>query len=132
VNGIEPDPFFRLKAAIRASVAVLAIAALKLLGYMWYLAYMRLTSAETVSIKKIFSELDSEALVYLYGSRADDSKKGGDIDLLVLSQKITENDRRNIKLQLYDALGEQKIDLLIAQDASLPFVRIALQSGVLL
>ena len=61
-----------------------------------------------------------------------DDKKGGDIDLLVLSQKITEQDRRKIKLSLYDALGEQKIDLLIAADTSKPFVRIALENGVLL
>lgn len=93
---------------------------------------MRITAAERTYIKNVFLELDPEALVYLFGSRADDSKKGGDIDLLVLSNKITENERRKIKLRLYDGLGEQKIDLIIAEDTSLPFVRIALESGVLL
>jgi predicted nucleotidyltransferase len=97
-----------------------------------YLSSMRITAAERTYIKNVFLELDPEALVYLFGSRADDSKKGGDIDLLVLSNKITENERRKIKLRLYDGLGEQKIDLIIAEDTSLPFVRIALESGVLL
>jgi predicted nucleotidyltransferase len=93
---------------------------------------MRLSENERQSIKKTFLELDPEVKVYLFGSRAHDEKKGGDIDLLVLSQKITEQDRRKIKLKLYDALGEQKIDLIIASDTSKPFVRIALQDGVLL
>lgn len=93
---------------------------------------MRISETERAYIKKIFCDLDPEALVYLFGSRADDRKKGGDIDLLVLSKKITETDRRKIKLRLYDGLGEQKIDLIIAEDTSMPFVRIALESGVLL
>lgn len=93
---------------------------------------MRISESERQSIKEIFLKLDAAAKVYLFGSRVHDDKKGGDIDLLVLSQKITEQDRRKIKLSLYDALGEQKIDLLIAADTSKPFVRIALETGVLL
>jgi predicted nucleotidyltransferase len=93
---------------------------------------MRLSETERKSIKDVIFALDPSAEIYLFGSRADDSKKGGDIDLLILSTVITEKHRRDIKLKLYDALGEQKIDLLIASDTSEPFVRIALESGVLL
>ncbi len=93
---------------------------------------MRLADSEKKAIRDTILALDAEALVYLFGSRVHDEKKGGDIDILILSSKITEKNRRALKLELYDALGEQKIDLLIASDTSDPFVRIALESGVLL
>lgn len=93
---------------------------------------MRLSEKEKQSIKDVILELDSEALIYLFGSRVHDEKKGGDIDLLILSSKITEKNRRQIKLKLYDALGEQKIDLLIASDKSEPFVKIAVETGTLI
>ena len=93
---------------------------------------MRLSNSERKSIKDIVLELDPKALVYLFGSRVCDEKKGGDLDILIISSKITEKNRRGIKLKLYDALGEQKIDLLIASDASAPFVRIALEKGALI
>ena len=93
---------------------------------------MRLSNSERKSIRDTVLELDSKALVYLFGSRVCDEKKGGDIDILILSEKITEENRRSLKLQLYDVLGEQKIDLLIASDTSEPFTRIALESGELI
>lgn len=93
---------------------------------------MRLTKDECKLIKEIFKNYDPSAKIYLFGSRVHDDKKGGDIDLLVLSSKITEANRREIKLKLYDAIGEQKIDLLIAEDMREPFVRIAFESGILL
>ncbi len=93
---------------------------------------MRLSEKEKQSIRDIILRLDHKALIYLFGSRVHDDKKGGDIDLLILSSKITDKNRREIKLKLYDALGEQKIDLLIAQDVSEPFVKIAVETGILL
>ena len=93
---------------------------------------MRLSDSERKSIRDIILKLDPDALIYLFGSRACDKKKGGDIDILILSSKITKNHRRQVKLELYKALGEQKIDLLIASDTAEPFVRIALESGVLI
>lgn len=90
---------------------------------------MRLTENERKAIRSIIHNLDPNASIYLFGSRVFDYKKGGDIDLLVLSSKISDKDRRSIKLKLYEAIGEQKIDLLIAHDTSQPFVRIALEEG---
>jgi predicted nucleotidyltransferase len=50
----------------------------------------------------------------LYGSRADDSKKGGDIDLLILTEGSHDRSiQYKIMASLYKALGERKIDLLI-------------------
>jgi predicted nucleotidyltransferase len=90
---------------------------------------MRLTETERESIRKIIFDLDPHAQVFLFGSRVFDDKKGGDIDLLVISSTITEKNRRPLKLKIYDALGGQKIDLLIARDTSEPFVRIAFEEG---
>ena len=93
---------------------------------------MRLSSHSVHAIKTNVARFDPEAVIYLFGSRTDDAKKGGDIDLLVLSQKITMRNLVDIKLALYDALGEQKIDIVLAHETKKPFVRIAMQEGVLL
>jgi predicted nucleotidyltransferase len=91
---------------------------------------MRLKDSEQVAILSTVQYLDINARVYLFGSRVDDSKKGGDIDLLVMSDKLTRDDKRTIKMKLYELLGEQKIDLLLAVDDSDPFVKLALETGV--
>lgn len=91
---------------------------------------MRLSSHEQQAIKEIIAELDPKAKVYLFGSRTDDSSRGGDIDLLILSKIISDRDRRDIRLKLFDRIGEQKIDLVIAKDTSKPFVKIAYLQGI--
>jgi len=91
---------------------------------------MRLKEEEINVIKQIILEFDANAKIYLFGSRADNAKKGGDIDLLIFSTIIDNETKRMIKLKLYDKLGEQKIDILVAKDAKKPFVRIALEKGV--
>ena len=91
---------------------------------------VRLKESEQVAILSAVKDLDGKASVYLFGSRVNDSKKGGDIDLLVLSDTITRDDKRTIKIKLNELLGEQKIDLVIAADDSDPFVKLALETGV--
>ncbi len=91
---------------------------------------MRLKDFEHNAIVSTVKHLDNDATVYLFGSRVDDSKKGGDIDLLVLSNRLNSNDKRTIKMRLYELLEEQKIDLLIAADDSNAFVKLALGTGV--
>lgn len=93
---------------------------------------VRLSKDEISAIWETVHALDTEALVYLFGSRTDKQKRGGDIDLLVMSQKLTGSDAGKIRWRLWELLGEQKIDIVIAADATDPFVRIALNEGVLL
>jgi len=94
---------------------------------------MRLSEFEVKSIKESIRVFDSDALVYLFGSRTDDSKKGGDIDILVLSEKLTSKEKRLIKLDLYDKIGEQKIDIIISKNGvKSPFVKLAVSGGVIL
>lgn len=91
---------------------------------------MRLKDSEQIAIVSTVKGLDINARVYLFGSRVDDTKKGGDIDLLVLSDRLTRDDKRTIKMKLYELIGEQKIDLVLAADDSEPFVKLALETGV--
>ena len=45
---------------------------------------MRLTPFEQNSIKKTFSETFKSGKIYLFGSRTDDTQRGGDIDLYIV------------------------------------------------
>lgn len=90
---------------------------------------MRISDLERRAIKEVVLPLDAEAKIYLFGSRVDDNSRGGDIDLLIFSQVITENDRRHLRVALFERLGEQKLDLIIAKDLTKPFVRIAYNQG---
>jgi predicted nucleotidyltransferase len=93
---------------------------------------MRLKKTEIESIKRIVAKHDPSAKIYLYGSRIDNDKKGGDIDLLIISNKITSTLKRKIRLELYEDIGEQKIDIIISENIIKPFVKIAYNEGVLL
>jgi predicted nucleotidyltransferase len=94
---------------------------------------MRLTNFEQKMIKKAFIESFEEGKIYLFGSRVDENKRGGDIDLyLIPSQKFdNERDRKIkflVKLDLY--IGEQKIDVILAKDTSRLIEQEALKYGV--
>jgi predicted nucleotidyltransferase len=90
---------------------------------------IRLNKAEISVIKEAVASLDSDAKVFLFGSRTDPLKKGGDIDLLVLSKKLKPIDSLKITRKIFEVLEEQKIDIVIAADMSDPFVKIAFATG---
>lgn len=99
---------------------------------------MRLTEYQRNSIINNCQRYFGEAHCWLFGSRTDDTKRGGDIDLYI---ETTETDINNIikaKLAFLIALdyelGEQKIDVLIRSKESeiLDIHRIAKQTGILL
>ena len=91
---------------------------------------MRLSKTEQQIIKDAVLSIDPQVRIYLFGSRADDTKRGGDIDLLIFSTKITFQDKLDIKAKIFEKMDEQKIDLLIATDTQDPFVRVALKNSV--
>jgi uncharacterized protein len=93
---------------------------------------VRLNQNEIDAIKNAVLALDSEALIYLFGSRTDLTKRGGDIDLLILSQKLSSDSKSEIRKKLFETLEEQRIDIIIAKDSRDPFVSIALETGKLL
>lgn len=54
---------------------------------------MRLDEKERQAIKGAILEFDSAAEIYLFGSRTDMNKRGGDIDILIISQLLTSGDK---------------------------------------
>ncbi|MBF0238879.1 MAG: nucleotidyltransferase domain-containing protein [SAR324 cluster bacterium] len=93
---------------------------------------MRLSDFQIQTIKQTIYAVDADTKIYLFGSRTNDDAKGGDIDLLVLSKKIGLKEQLNIKLRLYDQLGEQKIDLLVTEQAHTTFQKMVMNEGILL
>ncbi len=61
---------------------------------------------------------DQKAALYLFGSRVDDSKKGGDIDLLFLATPelltLVQEKKYRILADIKHQIGEQKIDLVLS------------------
>ncbi len=91
---------------------------------------MRLSEEERQTILGALAARDSAAEVYLFGSRVDDNAKGGDIDLLVLSERIGFGGKLDILVDLHKQLGDRKVDLIVAPDLKRPFARIAISRGV--
>lgn len=75
---------------------------------------MRISSQDKKSIiKAAESMFDKHTALYLFGSRTRDDLKGGDIDLLILSEGTLQRRKiRQFKIQLEDRLGERKIDVI--------------------
>lgn len=64
------------------------------------------------SVRQIFSE---KAVVYVFGSRVDSAKRGGDIDLYVETPEQRDLLQKKVRFirMLWQQLGEQKIDVII-------------------
>ena len=77
---------------------------------------VRLTPEEVAIIRQTIRRFDPEAEIILFGSRTDPTARGGDIDLLVVSQRITPEIRRQIRVDLLLRLGDRKIDLIVTDD----------------
>jgi predicted nucleotidyltransferase len=91
---------------------------------------MRLSVKEKNAIIESVIRLDPDAMIYLFGSRVDDMKKGGDIDILIFSNQLTFKDKLKIKAFLFERIEEQKIDLVIAGDCKDSFVRMVMEHGI--
>jgi len=98
---------------------------------------MRLSEAEKAAIKNIFNKYsDAGVQLYLFGSRVDDSKKGGDIDLLITfidAKRVVLFKKLDFLVALKKALGERKIDITLAAVAEIQhdvFLQLIMQSAV--
>ena len=93
---------------------------------------MRLNQKYIQTIKEAFSNVFKEGEVYLFGSRVDDSKKGGDIDLYLVIKDKTDLLRKKIKFlaKIKRVLGEQKIDVVFNQDSNRLIEQEARQWGI--
>jgi predicted nucleotidyltransferase len=93
---------------------------------------MRLTEHEKNTIINAVKTADPDAKIWLFGSRADDSKKGGDIDIGILSLKVGVIEEIEIRQKIFDNIGEQKIDLVSSKDGQEAFFKYAVTKGILL
>ena len=78
---------------------------------------MRLSTKEINLIKNKVTTIFGETIIYLFGSRIDDSKQGGDIDLYIIP-KINDNlfkKKIKIKTVLEDALYKP-VDIVLSKD----------------
>lgn len=73
---------------------------------------MRLSNQVIQYIKTQLKRIEPESQVYIFGSRADDSAKGGDIDILWLTKEVMPKRKiRMFKIGFYKKFGWQKIDV---------------------
>jgi predicted nucleotidyltransferase len=94
---------------------------------------MRLTNSERELIKKAFLEVFQDGKIYLFGSRIDDTKRGGDIDLYLCPAVQYDNERelkRKFQILLNEYIGEQKIDVVMAKDKDRLIEQIAIRDGI--
>jgi len=80
--------------------------------------FMRLTQKQIEAVVETFYEhFLPEDSIYLFGSRVDDSRRGGDIDLYAETNyedsEIAYKKARDFRIMLERKLGEQKIDFIV-------------------
>ena len=92
---------------------------------------MRLTQQEQQIICDSIYRFDADARILLFGSRADDDLRGGDIDLFILSEQIGFDDIWPIRRDILDQIGWQKLDLIVEneRDGLSAIGRLALETG---
>jgi len=93
---------------------------------------MRLSKIYVDIIKSKFKEIFVDGDIYLFGSRVDNNKRGGDIDLYLVLQDHTNIFRKKIKFlsRVKRELGEQKIDIVFNQDKDRLIEKEAVKWGV--
>lgn len=95
---------------------------------------MRLSTAELHALRSILGALDPAGRIYLYGSRADDRRRGGDIDVyLQASRPIDLKTQLSTQYRL-ELACDTHVDLLIKNPGqpAQPIHQIASEQGVLL
>ena len=93
---------------------------------------MRISEYEKDVIVSAVKSIDPNARVWLFGSRVDDSKKGGDIDIAIFSEEINKEVMKKIYVRRYicDKIGEQRIDIITTSDGKEAIFKLAITEGV--
>ena len=85
---------------------------------------MRLSEKEKQVILKHILLADPDAKIYLFGSRTNSMAKGGDIDLLIISDKIGFAEKIKIRVGVFGEIEEQKLDLVVKKNFDDTFVKV--------
>ena len=93
---------------------------------------MRLPQSQSDFLKQGLLTLEPTSEVYLFGSRALTSERGGDIDILWLTpMKVPQSWLRALRVAFFKEFGWQKLDIVnfcFSEDT--PFKKTALQQAV--
>lgn len=81
---------------------------------------MRLNKNKIEYLKKLSLEIFNSTNIYLFGSRTDDSLRGGDIDIYIQTTKKENILKSKIVFlrEFEKEFGEQKIDLIIDNNST--------------
>lgn len=99
---------------------------------------MRLSPNHIYAIKESVASLcGQDAHIVLFGSRVDDSERGGDVDLLISMKQAPDNFAFTASLfaaKIERALGGRRVDVVLrTQDSpEQPIHEIAMRSGITL
>jgi hypothetical protein len=97
---------------------------------------MRLSPQQQHEIKRLTQDIfGRDSTVTLFGSRVDDSRRGGDIDLFIqpatsLDATLAFQKKIDFLVALKAAIGEQKIDVVIDSGNGTPIEQVAKETGV--
>jgi len=93
---------------------------------------MRVSKEKLEFLKKIIESAIDNVDIYIFGSRVESEKKGGDIDVLVLAdKKISLIKKMQIKIKFWKKFGEQKIDIVsYTRNQESTFKNLILQSAI--
>ena len=93
---------------------------------------MRLTPHQRTAILTAVGKQDPKARIILFGSRADDQARGGDIDLLIVSDVIGLHEEWEIRRDVLDEIGWQKLDLIVRRrnQPESAIVSVAMETGI--
>lgn len=95
---------------------------------------MRLSETTIQALQKAFTQVFEQGDLYLIGSRLDDTRKGGDIDLYINTNNIQNLGEKRLAFlaQVKQTIGDQRIDLVINRGTHRPIDQIATQEGIIL
>lgn len=93
---------------------------------------MRLTRDEISAIRRCAAAaFGADCEITLFGSRVDDTRRGGDIDLHVVADRADLTDELAFREALAASLGERRVDLVLRRRGFVPRAidKVALSTG---
>jgi uncharacterized protein len=78
---------------------------------------LRLSIQETSLIKNKVQTIFGDSIVYLFGSRVDDTKRGGDIDLYIIPKVSDDLFKKKIKIKtILEDMLFKPVDIVLSKD----------------
>jgi predicted nucleotidyltransferase len=93
---------------------------------------MRLSTEKIENLKESITTILPNSKIYLFGSRVDDFKKGGDIDILIVAnRRLDFREKAKVERNFFEKFGEQKLDLISFEyNTNNAFKSVALQEAI--